>query len=220
MAPVQTVPKTRDTKERILDAAERRFSLHGFAGTSLRAITREAQVNLAAVNYHFGSKEALVEAVFTRRLKPLNRERLDQLSAARKAGGDNGPSLESIVEAFVGPVLRNSRDPDRGGMAFMRLLGHAMNQPQASILLMLAEQFRDLAESFARALHEALPELPREEVLWRVIFMAGSMAHTMCLSEDIDQLTDGQCRGDDADEVIARLVPFLASALRAPAEVG
>jgi len=113
----------KDTKERILDAAERLFAVTGFEATSLRNITAEADVNLAAVNYHFGSKEKLTEAVFSRRLEPMNRERIALLDALEAHGGPDSRNLEAIVEAFVGPPLRMSRDPERGGPAFMRLLG-------------------------------------------------------------------------------------------------
>jgi len=211
----QQAAEPRDTKERILDAAEQQFAANGFAGTSLRSITAAADVNLAAVNYHFGSKDALIEAVFARRLSPLNAERLRQLERAVADAGAAGPALERIVEAFVGPPIRASQDPARGGMAFMRLLGHAMNQPMDSVRVMLAEQFRDTAEAFVIAIHKVLPALSREEVVWRLVFMGGSMAHTMCLSDDMEKLTLGQCRGHDAGALIRRLVPFLASALRA-----
>ena len=95
----------RDTKIRILDAAESLFAEHGFAATSLRAITRHANVNLAAVHYHFGSKEGLVEAVFSRRLGPLNQERLELLDAVEARGGE----LEDVLRALIGPALRLSR---------------------------------------------------------------------------------------------------------------
>src|ERR1700743_947942 len=103
-----------DTKTRILDAAEKLFGLKGFEATSLRDITAEADVNLAAVNYHFQSKESLIDAVIARRLEPVNRPRLELLAAA----GPN-PTVEQIVEAFVGPVVQQDQS------AMLPMMGRA-----------------------------------------------------------------------------------------------
>jgi len=94
-----------DTKERILDAAERLFADHGFPATSMRDITQEAGVNLAAVNYHFGSKEALMIAVLDRSTAPVNRARLEQLDALEAAAGDAPVETEQIVRAFLTPLF-------------------------------------------------------------------------------------------------------------------
>src|SRR5271170_658046 len=104
-----------DTKSRILDSAEKLFGLNGFEATSLRDITAEAQVNLAAVNYHFQSKDSLIDAVIARRIEPVNRRRYEMLDAA----GPN-PSIEQIVEAFLAPLMME-RDP-----AMVPMMGRAM----------------------------------------------------------------------------------------------
>src|SRR5512143_118352 len=105
-----------ETKDRILDAAERLFAEHGFDATSLRMITAEAGVNLAAVNYHFRSKDALIEAVFSRCIRPLNRERLRLLAAVEEASGGAPPRLEDVIRAFVTPVIRARQDNRGCGM--------------------------------------------------------------------------------------------------------
>ena len=133
---------TPTTRERILDAAEDLFAEQGFA-TSLRSITASAEVNLAAVNYHFGSKEALIQEVFARRLGPLNAERLRLLDTI-EAGSDI--RLERIVEAFVGPALRMSHNPR--GAVFMRLFGHTLSQRDDRILRLFSGQFRTVIERF------------------------------------------------------------------------
>jgi AcrR family transcriptional regulator len=209
------VKEQKDTKERILDAAERLFADRGFAATSTRNITSEAEVNLAAVNYHFGSKEKLIRAVFARRLVPLNRARLDLLDALEAAAGPDGPAPEPIVEAFIGPALRMSRD--QGGAVFMRLLGHAMNQPKDQIRHALAEQFREVIDRFAAAVKRAQPGLPDGEIPWRLLFMAGAMAHTMCMADELQKMYGLTDQGPDVEAMIDRLVPFLAAGLRTPA---
>src|ERR1700681_5037627 len=89
-----------NTKTRILNAAEKLFGLNGFDATSLRDITAEAQVNLAAVNYHFQSKDSLIDAIIERRLEPVNRLRIEMLDAAGPT-----PTVEQVVDAFVAPLL-------------------------------------------------------------------------------------------------------------------
>jgi AcrR family transcriptional regulator len=202
------------TRDRILDAAEELFAEQGFA-TSLRSITANAEVNLAAVNYHFGSKEALIQEVFHRRLGPLNAERVALLDDLENATGGEAPELESVVEAFVGPPLRMSHDPQ--GATFMRLFGHTLGQRDDRVLRMFAEEFRTVAERFGSALGRALPHLDHPEVLWRLLFMVGSMAHTMSLSDKLPDLTRGVCRPADVETLIRRLVPFVAGGMRAAA---
>ena len=109
------------TKSVILDTAEQLFSEHGFSEVSLRRIIAVAGVNLASVHYHFGSKEALIEAILARRIKPLNQERLACLAKAERKAGKAGASLPRILEALIGPTLRLSRDTSRGGDRFVRL---------------------------------------------------------------------------------------------------
>src|SRR5438045_7607516 len=117
-----------DTKQRILDSAERLFAEHGFEGTSLRTIIADAKVNLAAIHYHYRSKEALLDAVIFRRLEPINRERL-RLLAECEAGV--GPlSLEGVLEAFFAPAVRVGADPICGKI-FCRLIGRIFSEEKS-----------------------------------------------------------------------------------------
>src|SRR2546428_8870540 len=109
---IETVVRT-DTKQRILDTAERLFSQNGVATTSLRQIIAEADVNLAAIHYHFRSKDALLDAVLVRRLEPVNRERLSRLNTCEQAPGP--PGLECVLRAFIAPAVHGGADPSRRG---------------------------------------------------------------------------------------------------------
>jgi len=204
-----------DTKKRILDAAELLFADHGFAATSMRSITAEAGVNLAAANYHFGSKEALFEAVLSRRMGPLNDERLGLLDAIEN--GDGELDLERIVTAFIGPALRVKHNDARGGAVFVRLIGHAISEPNPAIRKLFTKQFGEIFTRFSAALRQALPALPEEDIVWRFLFMVGAMAHTMAMSSDFNRLTSGRCGPTDAETLIRRLVPFVTAGLRGPA---
>ena len=211
-------PDTPDTKERILDAAELLFAEQGFAGTSLRAITSAAEVNLAAVNYHFGSKEALIGAVFSRRLEPINRERLVWLD---RIEADGEPTLEQVIEAFLAPPLRASQDPAEGEalLHITQMIGHATSRPDAAIRDLLFEQFTTIVDRFTAAIGRCLPQLTPDELLWRFLFMVGSMAHTMAMSKDVKALSQGICDPHDIDRMTDSMVAFCTAGMRAPVRV-
>lgn len=166
------------TKQHILEAAERLFAAHGVATTSLRAVIRDAGVNLAAVHYHFGLKDALVNAVIARHFGPLNEERLRELDEAEQEAGKRGPSVERIVETFIGPTLRMGADSSRGNN-FMRLVGRLLAEPEYFFERVAPVQLGSIRERFLRAPHRALPKLPPEELIWRMMFTVGGMAYAM-----------------------------------------
>lgn len=212
------VTDEKDTKDRILDAAERLFADRGFAQTSLRKITAEADANLAAVNYHFGSKEELFGAVLARRLRPMNRERLEILGQLEAEAGDGGPALEEIIEAFVGTPLRMRQETGETGERFMRLMGRAMTLSHDRVRKLLAEEFREVVMRFSASLARALPHLSPEQILWRFLFMVGAMVQSMTMSHQLETITRDEVRLEpgDAEEMIRRLVPYLAGGFLAP----
>jgi len=207
------------TKERILDTAERLFAQQGYAATSLRSIIAEAGVNLAAVHYHFHSKEALLEAVVLRRSVPANQERLALLDRFEREAGGNPPPLEKVIEAFVAPTLQMSRDPRSGSMVFMQLLGrlHAEGDLLPRIL---TSQFGDVLQRFGAALRAALPDLPREELFWRLNLAIGALAQTLRGgSKDLETISNlplSVSPASDSENVLERLVAFLSAGFRAP----
>lgn len=168
----------RQTRQKILDCAEKLFSRHGFHGTSLRRITSEAGVNLAAVHYHFGSKDGLVEAVFRRRMEPLNEERLQRLQALRDGGAFN---VEQLVRAFVLPTLRFAVQ-DEGHRDFLTLVGRALTEPDERLRRMLFSLVAPLFRLLLDTLCEALPHLGRDVLFWRLNFALGAMGRYLCLA--------------------------------------
>lgn len=216
--PRAQIQEVTDTKELILASAERLFAEHGVAGASLRAITQDAGVNLAAVNYHFGSKDGLLLAVLERRLKPLAETRLRLLESAERQGGGE-TRLERIVEAFVQPALEMV-GRERGGHAFARFLLRTFSEPDEEIRALLFGQFERTIEAFTRALGRCLPELSREEILWRFHFMVGSMSHTIGLGSLIEKLSGGRCDPRDVEGTTRRLVTFIAAGMRCPTNAG
>jgi AcrR family transcriptional regulator len=204
------------TKERILDAAEQLFAEHGFDATSLRMITTAAQVNLAAVNYHFRSKEALVQAVFARRLGPINRKRLEMLNEVEARTGGAALPLEAVLEAFFAPAVRCASELPGRGIHLRRLMGRMYSEPGERVQAVMREQFEELAVRFPAALKRALPDLPPVELYWRLHFSIGSMAHTLAGAHYLPFYSGGLCDPTDIEGTVERLVAFLAAGLRAP----
>ncbi len=205
-----------DTKQSLLDAAEALISEHGVAGASLRAITSRAGANVAAANYHFGSKEALVRAVLRRRLSPVNAERLRLLDEAERRAGEGPPELERLMRAFLGPVVRFGHDlPDRG-RHFAQICGRAMTQPDPTLRATLIEELGEVIRRFQAAFARALPDLPREELLWRMQFMVGAMVHSVAGGQLIEAVSGGLCDPSDLDGLVDRLTRFLTPGMLAP----
>ncbi|MFZ5637377.1 MAG: TetR family transcriptional regulator [Pseudomonadota bacterium] len=163
------------TKERILDAAETLFALYGFGGTSLRQVTSQADVNIAAVNYHFGSKENLVNEVFRRRMDEMSAQRLARLQAAVKA---DPADLEGILAAFVEPPLAMAQDRHGGG-AFIRVIARAYAEKNDGLRRFLSEQYGHVLREFAKAIAGCMPGLSKEELYWRLDFLAGALTYAM-----------------------------------------
>jgi AcrR family transcriptional regulator len=204
------------TRERILRAAEALFMEQGFTATSLRLITARAKVNLAAVNYHFGSKEALIREIFARHLGPLNQARIDYLDRLEDEAHGHPLDPEKIIEAMVTPALHVSRDPLRGGARFLRLLGRAFSEPAHTMRDFLPAQYRDVVVRFKDALVRALPHLPEPELVWRMHFMFGAMSYAMAGNDALQLIATCNVEdADDAEAIIRRLVPFLTSGLQA-----
>ena len=205
------------TKDRILDAAESLFMEHGYEATSLRSITGAAGVNLAAVNYHFGSKEELFQAVLTRRLDPMNQERLDLLTALEAESASHTVACDRILSAMFIPALRLARDPERGGKNFLRLLGRAYADPAPFIRTFLSAQYAEMIARFKAAFARALPDLPKKEISWRLHFIMGALSFTLAGTDAlklIAELTPAETGSDEM--LLRRLAPFLLAGLQSP----
>ena len=163
------------TKDRILGAAEELFAQHGFAGTSLRQVTSRADVNIAAVNYHFGSKENLVNEVFRRRMDDMTALRLSQLKAAL----ENHPGeLQPVLAAFVEPALAMSQDRHGGG-AFVRVVARAYAEKNDGLRKFLSDHYGHVLREFGKAIATCVPGLSKEELYWRLDFLAGALTYAM-----------------------------------------
>lgn len=201
------------TRKRILDAAARLFAQKG-SNTSLREITAEARVNLSSVNYHFGSKEGLIQAIYQQQLDSLNHEQLailDRLEAQARRTGTIDPG--QIVEAFFRPLLRHAV----GESSFSSLREHFRSDPSALIRTLSRNGHSAVLERFRAALAKALPDMPELELLWRFQFMLSAV---YCTVSDMDglllALNSSKTEPSDTTQLIQRLLPFLVGGLLAP----
>lgn len=210
------VPAGEATRERILDAAETCFAEQGFGATSVRAITAAAGVNLAAVHYHFGGKEALLDAVLTRRIAPVNDERLRRLEALRRAHAPDAAPVPALLEALLEPVFRHFRDDAAGVERIARILARCEIEEPERLETAVLEHFRETGEAFLDALGEALPSLDPALVHERFRWTLGVMTHTLAWRHRIVSLPQ-PLPDDRPDALLQRMIVFLSAAFRAPA---
>ena len=168
-------PAHFSTKDRILGAAEELFAQHGFAGTSLRQVTSQADVNIAAVNYHFGSKENLVNEVFRRRMDEMTAARLTQLECALR---DHPGKLSAMLAAFVEPALAMAQEGHSGG-AFVRVIARAYAEKNDNLRKFLSDHYGHVLREFAKAIASCVPGLSKQELYWRLDFLAGALTYAM-----------------------------------------
>jgi len=202
------------TRTAILAAAERLYADRGFGDVTLRDIVAAANVNLAAVNYHFGSKDELIAELFVTRSLATNRERLHELKAAEDAGGGQAP-IEAILRALVGPTLRGCLGPESGRSTAARFMIRASIEAVAPIRRIKTREI-DHLRKFAAAMRRALPDRDEVELLWGLHFALAMAHHTIRDGERLARLSDGKCELDDVDAIIQRVVSVAALALAAP----
>ncbi len=193
-----------DTKQRILDTAERLIADQGYAATSLRNIIGEAGVNLAAVHYHFGSKEDLLDELILRKAKSVNEERLALLARYEAEAGSAPVPVEKVLNAFFTPMIeRGGRNPQ-----FIRLMGRM--HAEGLIPAIVAKHFQPTLIRFTEALRRSVPHLSEVEMNSRLQFMIGAMSQAVC--------AQGQMPVEpDFGRTMRRLMVFLSGGLQAPA---
>jgi AcrR family transcriptional regulator len=206
-----------DTKQRILDAAEHLFARDGYRGTSLRAITGQADVNLAAVNYHFGSKEALLEEVIKRRLLPLNQIRRQRIEQVRDdaRNEDKHPDIKLVLLAFIEPTLL-FKESHPEAENFVTFIGRSITDPDDTVRQVFHKFIKPLFHLLFETACEALPELPKDLVFWRLHFTLGSLFHTLHICGKFK--TDESIHFDtdmDSQTLINLIIPYVTAGIKA-----
>ncbi len=199
-----------DTKERILDAAEQLLAERGFAACSLREVTAAAGTNLGSVNYHFHSKEALIRAVFERRLGPINRRRLAALDECERRSSSRPVPLTHLLHAFLDPLLV----PDQDNRPFLRLLARMYTEPSYDLHLLFQAHMEPTVRRFLGAFRRTLPALAPEDLFWRLFFTIGAMAHTLAAGALLKLISGGACDPSNLEEASTRLIQFAEVGLK------
>jgi AcrR family transcriptional regulator len=202
-----------EARERIIEAAERRFAADGYDAVSFRDLTNAAGVSLSAIHYHFGSKEAVLSEIFVRRAALLTKRRLELLEAARRYGGQP-PSLESILDAFLRPAFEVTRG-DRNDL-FNRLRARVSVEPSSTTRDIVSRAFDENDLRFIEELKAALPELTHEDVHWRFHFLVGAMIYTMSDSGQLEGLSRGTCSSTETELALVSMVKTFSALFRSP----
>jgi AcrR family transcriptional regulator len=208
------------TQTQILDAAEKLFARQGFEATSLRAIIADAGVNLAAIHYHFRSKEGLVRAVLQRRLAPINVERIRQLEACQRKSRAKGPQVETILEAFLAPPLYLALKHSVQGRLLMQLMGRILLQSSELLERAAGDQFLCVATRFLQAFQQALPHLSKQEIAWRLNFTIGAASKALfggIPMKILSEATHESLAERDIKRILRKLIAYTAGGMKAPA---
>lgn len=207
----------KDTKLLLLDAAEELFAREGFHCTSLRTVTGRAGVNLAAVNYHFGSKEGLVEAIIVRRLTPLNVLRTKNLEEVREKARQEGrrPEVGEVVRAFLEPTLSFSKSGPRA-RDFITLIGRGMAEADDTVRSVFLRMMGPMFLMMLDLLGEALPAIPKNVLFWRLHFTLGAMTHTMHMVDKCTIAPEGFDPREDIEALPEMILSFVEHGLKAP----
>lgn len=208
-----------ESKRRLLDAAEQLFADRGFEAVSVRDVTQLAKANVAAINYHFGSRDGLIALVVTRYITPINQERLVRLDALERKWSGKAVPLEEIIDAFVRPLVGIVQKSELSERLFCKLMGRIFSLQGDGVPEAVEGQMRNLSDRFTRALARTLPSVPPEELVWRMHFVVGSMIHTLMNQDMLHRLTNGASGAPTMEATLGRFIRFAAAGLREGVEM-
>ena len=205
----------QSTQFKILEAAEQLFADTGFSATSLRQITSLAEVNLASVNYHFGSKKELIQAVLQRYLAVLM-PRLDQ-EFTRLLSAQQPNQLTAVLSVFVEPLLELNAVQPQGTKTFLQLLGRGYTDVQGHLRWFFNHHYGRILDKFVLLVQQSCPTLPPSEIFWRLHFSLGTIVFTMASNVALKDIAAADFNETvEIDGVIKRLIPYLAAGIAAP----
>ena len=201
---------SENTKRAILQAAEVLFAEQGYAQTSMRSITSRAGVNLASVNYHFGSKKNLIQAVLKQYFDVLMPQIDSTLDTLKPASGKTG--VQSVLTALIAPMLTLRNVQENGTELFVQLLGRGYNESQGHLRRFIMQDYGITVRKLTQTIKQCLPEVSDEELFWRLHFAIGSFVFSMASSKALREIAESDFQREvDISDVIVQLVPFVAS---------
>ncbi len=201
-------------KTRILDAAEALFAQYGYDGVTLRQITKQAGVDVALANYHFGPKRDLFNAVLERRADVVNNARHNALDECLRAAGAKPPTVEAIIDAYVAPLGEIHNSADEGFRHYLALIAYVNNSHEYGRQFM-TQFFNPLVKRFIDALRQALPEADEKAIYWGYHYLSGALTLTFADTGRLDILSGGIASSSDTETGYAHMTPFIAAGIRA-----
>lgn len=202
------------SKRKLLDAAEQLFAEKGFEAVSVRDITQLAKANVAAVNYHFGSRDGLLTLVMMRYMTPVNEERIARLEVLERKWPGKLIPLEEIIDALVRPLVTQVRKSELSERLFYKLMGRTFAQQGDGLPPQIEEQLRQVVQRFTRAFAKTLPAAAADDLAWRIHFMVGGMIHMLTHQEILQRLTQGASGAPPMEATMSRFLRFAAAGLR------
>jgi AcrR family transcriptional regulator len=210
----RTQAGSADTTENdFLDAAERQFAENGYAGAKIRAIAEEAEANLGALHYYWGSKESLFRAACNRRMEPVIAERMRRYDALT----DHAPTVEDILRAYFEPAFFHAREDAAKRNHFCRVYARILTDPSPEVRAIVVEIFSESIRRFVDLLRKSCSRLDDSDFYWRLHCVFGVFQHAATYTDDIGSLAQGKFDTTDIDTGLDRIVHFVASGLKAPA---
>lgn len=201
-------------KRKLLDAAEQLFADHGFEAVSVRDITQLAKTNVAAVNYHFGSRDALLGLVMMRYMVPVTEERMARLETIERKWPGKAAPLEEIIDAIVRPLVGQVKKSELSERLFYKLMGRIFSQQGDGLPAQIEDQLRQVIERFTRAFAKALPSVAAEDLTWRIHFLAGGMIHMLTHQDVLHRLSNGVSGTPTMEATLSRFIRFSAAGMR------
>lgn len=214
------VERAEDPRERIIAAARAVFIEQGFDLATVREITLRADVNVAAINYYFGSKDELISEVLSIMMEPYTTARIAALEACQKSAHPNLPTLQDVAEALVRPMVQFSRDAV-GDRPLIRMIQQVRSRPREITTRFFLRRVDPAVFRFIDAFGHAVPSLERRDIFWRYNFAIGSVMQVLTDSDHatyrLKNLSGGLCDTDDDEQIIAQLTAFVCAGFLAPA---
>ncbi|WP_394131599.1 TetR/AcrR family transcriptional regulator [Shewanella maritima] len=204
-----------DTKTRILDAAEKLFAERGFSETSLRLITSKAEVNLASVNYHFGSKKELIRAVLARYLDVFMPSAANEIVSLQQA--PEQASLNEIFSTLIKPLLELNQVRTGGTIIFLQLLGRGYIESQGHLRWFITTHYGEHLATFVSAVTKSAPHIPAVEMFWRLHFTLGTIVFTMASADALNEIAAADYdEHNDTEAIIRKVIPYMAAGVAVP----
>jgi AcrR family transcriptional regulator len=204
-----------NTKDRLIEAAEKLFAEKGFKDVSLRDITNQAKANVASVNYYFSSKDALADEVITRHISPVNEARLREIAKLQESHGERPIPVREILYAFMRPTVEMMQSGSLRSDLFGKIMGYCMGDRAQLLPAEVKPQMKEVLKSFIFQLQRSLPNLSPEVVLWRLHFSFGVVAHTLLFSDRLSEFSEMEVTSGTDERSLERVIDYCLGGLLA-----